>query len=85
MVSQNYRHLAIVIAVVEVNRNHELEALRSKQRSQLECKIGLSYIRISTELKWLHFTYFYVCERFQGEIKPHVLKRVPGHLKVHFL
>ena len=35
MVLQNYRHLAIVVAVVEVDRNHKLEALWSKQRSQL--------------------------------------------------
>ena len=30
-------------------------------------------------------TYFNVRERFQGEVEPHILKRVPRHLKVHFL
>ena len=30
-------------------------------------------------------TYFYIRERFQGEVEPHVLKRVPRHLEVHLL
>ena len=29
--------------------------------------------------------YFDVCERFQSEVEPHILKRVPRYLEVHFL